>query len=109
MEYLLLIYSPEKEMEKKTPADYKALSDEYGPEAGLPLIEEIEESGALTGYHLLHAAKADFLRRLGRHAEAAESYREALTLAGNEPERRFLSRRLDEAERAAGSEPLASP
>lgn len=80
-----------------------------GPEAGLPLIEEIEESGALTGYHLLHAAKADFLRRLGRHAEAAESYREALTLAGNEPERRFLSRRLDEAERAAGSEPLASP
>jgi RNA polymerase sigma-70 factor (ECF subfamily) len=80
-----------------------------GPQAGLALIEAIEESGALAGYHLLHAAKADLLRRLGRHAEAAKSYREALALAGNEPERRFLSRRLDEAERAAGSAPLSSP
>ncbi len=74
-----------------------------GPEAGLRLIEEIEKSGALAGYHLLHAAKADLLRRLGRYAEAAASYREALALAGNEPERRFLSRRFDEAERTAGS------
>ena len=80
-----------------------------GPEAGLPLIEEIEGSGALAGYHLLHAARADLLRRLGRHAEAAASYREALALAGNEPERRFLSRRLEDAERAAGPAHLASP
>ena len=86
-----------------------AVAMSEGPEAGLPLVEELERSGALAGYHLLHAAKADLLRRLGRHAEAAASYREALALAGNEPDRRFLSRRLEDAERAAGSEPLASP
>jgi hypothetical protein len=75
----------------------------------LPLVEELERSSALAGYHVLHAAKADLLRRLGRQADAAASFREALALAGNEPERRFLSRRLDAAERAAGSAPLASP
>jgi len=80
-----------------------AVAMSAGPEAGRPLIEEIEESGALAGYHLLHAAKADLLRRLGRHAEAAASYREALALAGNEPERRFLARRLEEAERASAA------
>jgi len=80
-----------------------------GPEAGLPLVEELEREGALAGYHLLSAAKADLLRRLGRHAEAAASYREALVLAGNGPERRFLSRRLEEAERAASSAPIAAP
>jgi RNA polymerase sigma-70 factor (ECF subfamily) len=80
-----------------------AVAMSAGPEAGLPLVEEIERSGALAGYHLLPAAKADLLRRLGRHAEAAESYREALGLVGNEPERRFLARRLEEAERAASS------
>jgi RNA polymerase sigma-70 factor (ECF subfamily) len=72
-----------------------------GPEAGLPLVEELVRSGALGDYHLLHAAKADLLRRLGRHAEAAASYRTALALAGNEPERRFLTRRLADADRAA--------
>ena len=80
-----------------------------GPEAGLPLVEEVERSGALAGYHLLPAAKADLLRRLGRHAEAAGSYREARALAGNASERRFLGRRLDEAEAAASSAPLAAP
>ena len=74
-----------------------------GPEAGLPLVEELERSGALAGYHLLPAAKADLLRRLGRHFEAAESYRVALALSGNGPERRFLSRRLEEAERASAA------
>jgi len=79
-----------------------------GPEEGLPLVEEIERSGELAGYHLLPAAKADLLRRLGRHAEAAGSYRDALALAGTEPERRFLSRRLDEA-LAVSSAPIAAP
>jgi len=86
-----------------------AVAMSAGPEAGLPLVEEVERSGALAGYHLLPAAKADLLRRLGRPAEAAGSYREALALAGNASERRFLGRRLDEAEAAASSAPLAAP
>ena len=86
-----------------------AVAMSAGPDAGLPLVEELERSGALAGYHLLPAAKADFLRRLGRHAEAAASYREALALAGNASERRFLARRLEEAEAAASSAPLAAP
>jgi RNA polymerase sigma-70 factor (ECF subfamily) len=86
-----------------------AVAMSVGPEAGLPLVEELERSGALAGYHLLPAAKADLLRRLGRHAEAAESYRKALALAGNEAERRFLSGRIDEAARAAALKPAASP
>ncbi|MBK9065094.1 MAG: RNA polymerase sigma factor [Acidobacteria bacterium] len=85
-----------------------AVAMSAGPEAGLPLVEELERSGALAGYHLLPAAKADLLRRLGRHAEAAESYRAALALAGNGSERRFLSRRLEEEE-VAFSAPLAAP
>ncbi len=60
-----------------------AVAMSAGAAAGLPLVEEVERSRALDGYHLLPAAKADLLRRLGRHAEAAESYREALALAGN--------------------------
>ncbi|HXV92952.1 MAG TPA: RNA polymerase sigma factor [Pseudonocardia sp.] len=67
-----------------------------GPEAGLALLNGLESGGRLNGYHLLPAARADLLRRLGRRAEAAASYRRALELVGNEPERAFLSRRLDE-------------
>jgi RNA polymerase sigma-70 factor (ECF subfamily) len=85
-----------------------AVAMSAGPEAGLPLLLELEGSGALEGYHLLPAAKGDLLRRLGRHAEAAASYGEALALAGTEPERRFLARRLEEA-RAASSAPIAAP
>ena len=85
-----------------------AVAMSAGAEAALPLVEELERSGALAGYHHLPAAKAGLLRRLGRHREAAESYREALALAGNGPERRFLSRRLEEAA-AASSAPLAAP
>jgi RNA polymerase sigma-70 factor (ECF subfamily) len=66
-----------------------------GPEAGLALIGEL--AGALTDYHLWHAAKADLLRRLGRHREAATAYRAALARVGSEPERRFLEGRLAEA------------
>ena len=85
-----------------------AVAMSAGPEAGLPLVEELERSGALAGYHLLPAAKADLLRRLGRHDEAAACYREALALAGNASERRFLSSRLEEAA-AASSAPRAAP
>jgi len=68
-----------------------------GPEAGLRLVDELESSGALRDYHLLAATRADLLRRLGRRAEAAEAYRRAIELTGNERERRFLMRRLSEA------------
>jgi RNA polymerase sigma-70 factor, ECF subfamily len=67
-----------------------------GPAAGLALVEELERTGSLDAYHLLPATRADLLRRLGRNAEAATSYRQALELAATGPERRFLSRRLEE-------------
>ena len=72
-----------------------------GPAAGLRLVEALEASGALSGYHLLPATRADLLRRLGRHDEAAAAYRAALDLVATDTERRYLSRRL--------SETLASP
>jgi RNA polymerase sigma-70 factor (ECF subfamily) len=62
-------------------------------EEGLTLMDELE---GLEGYHLLHAARADLLRRLDRRDEAAESYRRALELTANEPEARYLERRLAE-------------
>lgn len=71
-----------------------------GPEAGLQLVNAILARGELTGYHLAHAARADFCRRLGRVADAQASYRQALELARQEPERRFLQKRLDELEQA---------
>jgi RNA polymerase sigma-70 factor (ECF subfamily) len=67
-----------------------------GPAAGLALVDELTESGELTGYYLLPATRADLLRRLGRGAEAAPSYQEAIRLAGTEAERRYLARRLAE-------------
>ena len=67
-----------------------------GPAAGLPLVEALEASGKLAGYHLLPATRADFLRRLGRMPEAAAAYREALELTSTDAERRYLSRRLAE-------------
>jgi RNA polymerase sigma-70 factor (ECF subfamily) len=63
----------------------------------LELVQALEASGALAGYHLLAATRADLLRRLERHAEAAAGYREALALASTEAERRYLTRRLAEA------------
>ena len=68
-----------------------------GPATGLALVRELEESGELGDYHLLPATRADLLRRLGRHQEAAASYRRALALAPTEAERRYLARRLAEA------------
>jgi RNA polymerase sigma-70 factor, ECF subfamily len=67
-----------------------------GPEAGLVLIDRILAGGELADYHLAHAARADLCRRLGRKAEARASYQRALSLARQEPERRFLARRLAE-------------
>ncbi|WP_377270175.1 RNA polymerase sigma factor [Peterkaempfera sp. SMS 1(5)a] len=67
-----------------------------GPAAGLALVGSLEASGALSGYHLLPATRADLLRRLGRAGEAADAYREALALTAAEAERRHLQRRLDE-------------
>jgi RNA polymerase sigma-70 factor (ECF subfamily) len=67
-----------------------------GPLAGLALIDAILAHGDLSDYHLAHAARADLCRRLGRTAEARASYQRALALARQEPERRFLERRLSE-------------
>ncbi len=67
-------------------------------EEGLAQLDEIERREELEEFHLLPAAKADLLRRLGRMPEAAEAYRRALTFATNDIERRFLRRRLAEVE-----------
>jgi RNA polymerase sigma-70 factor (ECF subfamily) len=67
-----------------------------GPPAGLALIDAILARGDLADYHLAHAARADLCRRLGKDADARASYQRALTLARQEPERRFLERRLAE-------------
>jgi RNA polymerase sigma-70 factor, ECF subfamily len=74
-----------------------AVSMSEGPEAGLVLLDRIAPDGELRSYHLLPAARADMLRRLGRRAEAAEAYRRAFDLAGTDAERRYLERRLLEA------------
>jgi RNA polymerase sigma-70 factor (ECF subfamily) len=67
-----------------------------GPGAGLALVDALASSGALDDYHLLHSARADLLRRLGRSEEAALAYTRALELTANAVERRFLRRRLAE-------------
>ena len=73
-----------------------ALSLAEGPEAGLHLLDGLAARGELAEYHLLPAARADMLRRVGRFPEAAVEYRRALSLADNDAERRFLRRRLAE-------------
>ena len=67
-----------------------------GPAAGLGLIDAILARGELGDYHLAHSARADLLRRLGRGADAREAYQRALALARQEPERRFIERRIGE-------------
>jgi RNA polymerase sigma-70 factor (ECF subfamily) len=71
-----------------------------GPLPALQLIDRIVEEGSLEGYHLLHATRADMLRRIGSSGEAAESYGRALALVTNDSERRFLERRLREVQAA---------
>ena len=67
-----------------------------GPGAGLALLDDLEREGLLADSYLLHSARADLLRRLGRPAEACDAYRRALALVGTGPEERFLRRRLTE-------------
>jgi RNA polymerase sigma-70 factor (ECF subfamily) len=67
-----------------------------GPAAGLELIDSLLARGELADYHLAHSARADLCRRLQRTTEARASYQRALELARQEPERRFLERRLAE-------------
>jgi RNA polymerase sigma-70 factor (ECF subfamily) len=94
---IALLYA---ELERVLPSPVVALNRAVavamadGPGAGLALIEAIAPS--LDGYHLLHAARADLLRREGRRDEAAAAYARALELTGNAAERRFLERRLAE-------------
>jgi RNA polymerase sigma-70 factor (ECF subfamily) len=71
-----------------------------GPEAGLRAVAVIDESGALDGYHLLPATRADLLRRLDRRDEAAAAYETALALTTTDSERRYLERRLAEVQGA---------
>lgn len=71
-----------------------------GPQAGLSLIHTILDGKELTEYHLSHAALADLYRRASRHAEARAAYERALVLAQQEPERRFLRKRLNELDDA---------
>src|SRR2546430_635867 len=73
-----------------------AIAMRDGPEAGLTHIDAVLEHGELTNYYLAHSARADMYRRLGRTAEARSSYEKALALTQQEPERRFLARRLAE-------------
>jgi RNA polymerase sigma-70 factor (ECF subfamily) len=67
-----------------------------GPAAGLSLVDQLDAAGALSGYYLLPATRADLLRRLGRNREAAAAYRAAVELAATDTERRYLARRLAE-------------
>jgi RNA polymerase sigma-70 factor, ECF subfamily len=69
-----------------------------GPQPALALIDALAATGDLDGYHLLHAARADLFRRIGSSEEAAKSYAQALALATNDSERRFLKRRLREVQ-----------
>ena len=73
-----------------------------GPEAGLAIVDRIDASGSLAGYHLLPATRADLLRRLGRYDEAALSYGDALAGSSTDAERRYLTRRLAEVTAAGG-------
>jgi RNA polymerase sigma-70 factor (ECF subfamily) len=80
-----------------------AIAMAEGPEHGLRLIDAIEAQGELRDYHLLWSARADLLRRLGRWHEAHAAYTNALALVTDEPQRRFLRRRLDEVDSRARS------
>ncbi|WP_215541264.1 RNA polymerase sigma factor [Amycolatopsis sp. CA-230715] len=101
-ELLKVLPSPVVELNRAV-----AIAMAHGPGAGLAVVDSLAESGGLDGYHLLPATRADLLRRLGRHDEAAAAYRDALGLAGAEAERAYLRRRLAEAE-SPGEPPACS-
>jgi len=71
-----------------------AIAMRDGPEAGLAHIDAVLEHGELANYYLVHSARADMCRRLGRTAEARSSYEKALALTQQEPERQFLRERI---------------
>jgi RNA polymerase sigma-70 factor, ECF subfamily len=71
-----------------------AIAMAEGPAVGLALVDDIDRSGALDGYHLVPATRADLLRRLGRSGEAILAYRRAIELAPTEAERRYLTKRI---------------
>lgn len=71
-----------------------AIGMAHGPDAAFPLLDELARDGALDGYHLLPATRADLARRAGRPDQARAAYEQALALAPTEPERRYLRRRL---------------
>jgi RNA polymerase sigma-70 factor (ECF subfamily) len=91
-ELLRMVSSPVVELNRAV-----AVGMADGADAGLRLVDELDRSGALTGYHLLPATRADFLRRLGRTSEAAVAYRAALALSTTDAEQRYLTRRLAES------------
>ncbi len=78
-----------------------AIAMRDGPEAGLALIDAILVRGDLTDYHLAHAARGDLCRRVGRVEDAISAYKRALELATQEPERRFIKKRLEQLRLAA--------
>jgi len=78
-----------------------------GPESALPMVEAVAATNHLDSYHLLHATRADLLRRMGEFAESAKSYQRALDLVTNDSERRFLERRLREVRAADAQSPVA--
>ena len=79
-----------------------ALAMVQGPAAALAVVDTLARDNDLGSYYLLYATRADLLRRLGSSAEAAKNYAQALDLATNDSERRFLERRLREVETARG-------
>jgi RNA polymerase sigma-70 factor, ECF subfamily len=78
-----------------------AVAEADGPIAGLNLLDTLHATGALTGSHLMHAARADLLRRLGRDAEAITAYDQAIALVTNHTERAFLTARKDQLANAS--------
>jgi RNA polymerase sigma-70 factor (ECF subfamily) len=88
---LLLNPSPVVELNRAV-----AVAMRDGPAAGLTLIDAILSRGLLQDYYLAHSARADLCRRLGKSAEARAAYEKALSLAGPEPARRFLAKRLSQ-------------
>lgn len=78
-----------------------AVAMAQGPQAGLAMIDSLSDSDDLENYHLLYAARADLLRRIGLHTEAAKNYKRALELVTNDSERRYLKKRLRQVRQAS--------
>ena len=97
---LLLAISPSPVVELNRAV---AVAQAYGPAQGLRLLDALEKRRDLSSYHLLPAARGQFLARLSRFPEAAQAYRRAVALATNSAEQRFLQRRLAQAEAKARS------